>query len=138
VAERPDAATQTCEIRWRGGRLPDLQKLSRHLDAMRVGAALRGVEMTADGALVEKDGEILLRISGAGEAVRLAALQRTVHWDVVRKQARKMSDAEQSACSRLRSEWRVRPGRVRVTGPLVANAEAGICALEVRQFAWLP
>jgi hypothetical protein len=38
----------------RGGRLPDLRALARHISDLRVGARLRGVEATVVGHLVAR------------------------------------------------------------------------------------
>src|SRR5688572_13259538 len=121
----------------REGRLPDVPALVRHLEEMRVGAALRGVEATAEGVLQEAEGELRLRISGTEQTVRLAPNKRTVYWDVARKREQKLGAGEQRACSRLRSEWRGRKTPVRIVGPLVEGAEGGLYTLEVRQFNWL-
>lgn len=118
-----------------GDRLPDLAKLRRHLAEQRIGATLRGVEASVEGRLERVDG--VLRLRFGREAVRLAPIRQGVHWSWARKRARKLSDAERSACSRLQSQWRGRPIPVRVAGTLVEDGKDGAYALEVRTFTWM-
>jgi hypothetical protein len=117
--------------------LPDPVLVSRHLESERIGATLRGLEITADGTLERASGELVLRLSGTGETVRLRPVRKSVFWNVARKRARKLSDEERSACSRLQSEWRDRAVPVRVVGPLTWDAEKSERVLEVRSFTWL-
>jgi hypothetical protein len=103
---------------------------------MRVGATLRGVEVTAEGRLERSGDRLLLRMDGTGEVVALEPARRTIFWNVARKRARRLTSAERSACSRMQSQWRDRPVAVRVTGPLVRSG-AGTSVLEVRTFTWI-
>jgi galactose oxidase len=137
IAETPDVRSWTCSLRTREGRLPDPALVSRHLEGERIGATLRGVEITADGLLERNGGELELRLSGTGEIVRLAPARKSVYWNVGRKRARRLSDQERSACSRLRSQWRERAVPVRVVGPLIGDGEKRTPVLEVRSFSWL-
>ncbi len=136
MSERPSVTAGTCQIRIKGGRLPDIGAIGRHLEARRIGASLRGLEAAVDGDLVEEKGALLLRIGGTGEVVELAPLVRKVEWDAKAKQAQAPTAEERGAFERLRSQA---PGRgpVRVTGPLAAGVPGGRYRLEVRQFSWL-
>jgi hypothetical protein len=124
----------------RGGRLPDLRALARHISDMRVGARLRGVEATVVGHLVARGDELLLTVAGTGEVVRLASLRRKVQWDVPAKREEPATDEERTAFRRLL--WQSRRARrrsplFRVVGPLIEGAAGKPMTLEVRQFSAL-
>jgi hypothetical protein len=132
VAEQPDDENWTCEIRLKDGRLPDLRKLHQHIRGMGVGASLRGVEVTLGGRVVEESGEVMLRLDGTGETVRLGPLKQKVQWNKNRKRARVPTAEERSAYSRLMGA--MRGTSLTVTGPLNPGREAEPHMLEVRQF----
>ena len=138
ISRRASAKDGTCEIRMRGGRLPDLRALARHISDMRVGARLRGVEATVVGDLVAaRRGALLLTVVGTGEVVRLAPLRRKVQWDVPGKREEPATDEERTAFRRLlqsRPVPRSLP-RLRVVGPLLEGAVGKPMTLEVRQFS---
>ena len=134
MSEQASAQTWTCEIQMQDGRLPDIAGLERHLRNGRVGASLRGVEAIVEGSLAEEKGEILLRVSGTGQIVRLAPLRHKVQWDVAAKREQSPTDAERNAYVRLRARWRRQPLPVRVTGPLTQSPDARYYTLEVREF----
>ena len=137
ISRRASAKDGTCQIRMRGGRLPDLRALARHLSDLRVGARLRGVEATVVGRLVARGDDLLLTVAGTGEMVRLAPLRRKVQWDVPGKREEPATDEERTAFHRLLPQSRRarRSPLLRVVGPLVEGAAGKPMTLEVRQFS---
>ena len=139
ISRRASAKDGTCQIRMRGGRLPDLRSLARHISDLRVGARLRGVEAAAVGRPVARGNDLLLTVAGTGEVVRLAPLRRKVQWDVPGKREEPATDEERTAFRRLlQQSRRARRGRppllLRVVGPLTEGAGGKPMTLEVRQF----
>lgn len=120
------------------GRLPNLQALDTHLREMRVGASLRGVEATADGAVTAGPSGLALKVSGTGETLRLAPAVHSVYWDVARKRARPLVASERGAYSRLRGAALRGSGRIRVVGLLQKAAQGEPTILQVRRFTHLP
>lgn len=124
---------ETCQARTRDGRLPDVAAVTRGIAALRLGASLRGIEVTAEGEMVERDGQLLLILSGTGETVRLAPLGAKVQWDREKRQAQPAADEERAAYERLRAG--APPGTsVRVIGPFSRSAGMERPRLEVREF----
>jgi hypothetical protein len=123
----------------RGGRLPDLRALARHISDLRVGARLRGVEATVVGHLAASGDDLLLTVAGTGEVVGLAPLRRKVQWDVPRKREEPATDEERTAFRRLLQQSRRarRSPVLRVVGPLIEGAAGKPMTLEVRQFSAL-
>jgi hypothetical protein len=136
VAERPDGATSTCQVRPVGGRLPDPNALVTGLDGLALGAALRGVEAEANGWVAEVGGDLYLLMEGTGETARLAPLRRKVQSDRAGIRPAPATPSERTAYARLHSSraWQLRP--VRVAGPLTTEGSARRLTLEVRTFAW--
>jgi hypothetical protein len=127
VSELPAAAADTCGIRMKEGRLPDLDALGRHLSEMRVGASLRGVEATIRGS-ISRNGETIWMAFGADRA-RLLPARRSVHRDVKRKQLIELTSEERAAHAQLvRRTHRV----LEVTGTLGRDNDGW--TLEVRRF----
>ena len=115
----------------KGPGLPDLSAIQRHLEELRLGAALRGTEATVEGVLSREGKSLILQISGTDSKIRLAAITSKIQWDLDKKRAHPITRAEKSALSRLRS----RPDgeRVEVVGPL--DVRAGVTpSLQVRSF----
>lgn len=111
-------------------------ELARELVALRVGARLRGVEVTADGSLERLGPELRLRLGGSAEKVRLGRLTAKVQLDTRKGLPRPASREESLAWERLRREERPGAGQLRITGPLVrANPDSEL-VLEVREYWW--
>jgi hypothetical protein len=125
---------ETCAARTPDGRLPDLNALARGIAALRLGATLRGVEVTASGWVVEDEDQLLLVLSHTGEVVRLAPLRAKVQWDREQQQAQPATEAERAAYERLRAARRRQFFPVRIVGPLSRPAEEDRPRLEVREF----
>jgi hypothetical protein len=135
IGERASAQTWTCQVRFRDRRLPDLALLDARIRSFRVGASLRGLEAEVEGHLRTESGEVLLEPGRSGETLRLAPLTRKVEWDAPAGRDEPPSEEERRAHARLRAE--LRPGRLRVVGPLRDAAGGGIRTLEVREYRWL-
>ena len=117
------------------GTLPDLDALARGISALRLGATLRGVEATVEGRMDEIDGELVLRLSGAGELVRLVPLTTKVQWDRQTKGPHAATEVERSALARLRAAGAGQFVRVRVVGPVSRRSADEPVALQVREFS---
>jgi hypothetical protein len=134
VGERASHKTQTCEIRTQGGRLLQHDVLLQHILNLRVGARLRGMEATVDGWL-EKQGEnLVLRVSGTNEVLRLAPLVHVVQWDFQKKCPQPPTPEETYAYQNLVAESKSRSHRILVTGPVVKSTDSPYPLLEVRRF----
>lgn len=116
--------------------MPDPTALARHLDALRVGARLRALEVTVEGQLERQGAELVLRLSGSGEKIRLVPLTTKVQLEVRKNRAAPPSPAETQAWQRLRENRRAQAGCVRVRGPLVRPSPESPSMLEVRDFWW--
>lgn len=136
VCEVPSTDTETCEVLPRGGRLPDAKQLGAFIQGLGLGASLRGMEATVDGWLEKRDGQPVIRASGADDVWRLAPLTHKVQFDFEKKRSHPLTDAERRACEALLLQWGGGPRRVRVVGPVVKAAD-GRLTLEVRQFEFL-
>jgi hypothetical protein len=121
ISERASAQTGTCEIKLKGGRLPDLDSLDRQIKETRTGARLRGVEATILGKLVpEKDG-LSFAIAGTDARLRLVPLRRKVQWDVAAKREQAITKEEKNAFARLRALAVPPVARLEIVGPLEAE-----------------
>jgi hypothetical protein len=116
--------------------VPDPEELGRQFLALRVGARLRGVEVTADGRVERRGPDWVLCLSGSEETLRLAPLTSRVQLDTRRNLPQAPGDEERLAWDRLRGEWRSPADAVRVRGPLLRPSREAAPALEVRDFWW--
>lgn len=133
VSQRPDLKADTCELRWRGGRLLDPHTLSNHVYEIRVGARVRGVEATVVGGMEKQGSDLVLRVSGTNAVLQLAPLATKVQKDKKRKRPEALTRAETKAYQTLLGKWKDVMKTVQVTGPLVRNG-AGALTLQVRKF----
>jgi hypothetical protein len=112
--------------------------VSQHIVNLRVGAKLRGIEATVDG-WAEKEGEqLVLRVSGSNEVVRLAPLAHIVQWDFDKKRPQAPTSPETAAYESLGAEVNSGPRRALIVGPLVKGGAGSLPTLEVRRFALDP
>jgi hypothetical protein len=132
VSETADHATQTCQIRMKERRLPDLAALAAHVSALRLGASLAGVEATVAGTLEEEAGGLVLRLPESAERLPLAPLRAKIQWSLEKQESQPITPRERDALARLRGQLERARKRVEVVGPLVAE-EARV-HLEVRDF----
>ena len=132
ISERPDLRTGTCELRMKKGRLLDPQVLSKFIYDIRVGARLRGLEVTVNGFLEGQGAHWGLRISGSNETLAIAPVRQRVQQDTKTKKPQQLSRSEAKAYKKLLAKSKGKAISARVTGPLVKNGPALV--LEVRQF----
>jgi hypothetical protein len=133
VSETADHASQTCEIRMKQRRLPDLAALAEHVSALRLGASLAGVEATVAGTLEEDaGGGLVLRLPESAERLPLAPLRAKIQWSLEKQESQPITPRERDALARLRGQLERASKRVEVVGPLVA--EDARVHLEVRDF----
>jgi len=144
ISEHANAVDWTCEIQMLDGRLPDLTAIAKHIADMRVGATLRGVEVTLVGTLVEKSDEIFFRDANSGEMLRLLPLAHKVQWDVASDCELPMTEEEGASFVRLREQLHGRSRTsdwVQMVGPVVdgrpASGNGQSLAMQVREFSWL-
>lgn len=136
VQPEPDAASAACEIRTRDGGLPDLTHIDQRLLALRVGARLRGTEITADGRVERQGADWVLCLAGSEEKLRLAPLATKVQLDPRQGRPQAPTREESLAWERLCGEWRSPAAALRVRGPLLRPAPGSMPTLEVRGFWW--
>lgn len=112
--------------------LPDIAAIERHIDQLRLGTSLRGVEGTVEGVLSIDGESVILRISGTESCVTLGPITAKVQWSPEKGRSHPLTRAEKSAFRGLRR----RPDgeRVEVIGPIVRSADAQTCSLQVRRF----
>jgi hypothetical protein len=114
--------------------LLDPEVLFHRFPAMGAGASLRGVEAVVAGRMEIRADDLLLRISGTGEVVRLAALTEKVQRNPRTSKPERATLAERRAYQHLRSKAGGDAGDVQITGPLRKAGADGLLTLEVRQF----
>ncbi|HZN95332.1 MAG TPA: hypothetical protein VFB81_21620 [Myxococcales bacterium] len=107
------------------GRLPDVAAFERAVRGAGEQFSLRGVEVTAVGALRKDEKGLALLLDHTGELVRLAPLEHRIEWSFRGQRAPPIGAEEKGAWERLQSA--APAPRVRVVGPLAGGT------LEVRQ-----
>ena len=151
VSQNADRGTQTGEVRMKTGTVLNPQAVRVKLQEYTGQTfSLRGVEATLTGIAERKNGRIVLKVSGAKELLQLGPLGRKVqkHAPAVRQEAGETgapalvdplagqdhapTAEEREAFERLGTNL-LQPLSVRVVGPLVEDADAGII-LQVREF----
>lgn len=139
VASTADPKIWTAEIKTKNGILLSPLAVSKHLEAMRVGARLYGMEATIEGRIIERKGALCLAVSRSKEILTLAPLTRIVQWDVAGSKASPLSDEEKAAFARLKSQKPSSKILIRVTGTLTQTDPKSLSVLEVRSFqtTWL-
>jgi hypothetical protein len=128
VAPAADATDSTAEVYLRDAGLPDLDAWPAELARSANGSyAFRGIELTLDGTVEQRDGDLVL--TGPRPDVRLRPLAPgdELAWDLAARRPRPATAEELAAHERVRG----RVGTaVRVTGP--ASTTAGAWSLAVR------
>ena len=136
VSEQACSKTWTGEIVLKDGRLPDLKAWRDRLrESVGQAFLIRGVEVTVEGRLVEKDGRLALEVGGGQEALCLAPLRDKVQWDPEKKRPQAPTEEERQAYQKLAAAWKESPGRVCLVGPLAESKGGAPPVLEVRTFA---
>lgn len=98
-----------------------------------MGARLRGVEATVDGWVEKRGDDLVFRVSGTNEILRLAPLAHVVQYDFKNKCPQPPTAQESQAYQRLLAEWQSAP-RLLLTGPVVKSSDSPLPVLEVRHF----
>lgn len=111
--------------------------MSRQIEAIRVGARLRGVEATIKGNL-EKSGDVIfLRLTGGTERIQITPLTQKVQLDVRGNQRQRATLGERMAFADFQEEWNEHSGPILITGPLVNEDASGKSTLQVRRYSFL-
>jgi hypothetical protein len=136
VAAVPDAYNSTAAVRLKGDGLPDVdgwaKQFKEHVGNVYV---FRGVELTADATVRDKDGVLLLEVPGAGQELPLAKLEHKLQWNFKKGARRQPEPDEAAAYEQLAAKVRAAKAglRIQVTGPLWKTAKGYV--LEVREFS---
>ena len=128
VSAEADAATWTCQVLRKDGRLPDVASIGKAIKSAGSHFELRGVEVVAVGMIVEATDGLRLKLDKTQEEVRLLPIAHKVQWSFRHQEPLPISARERSAFAAVSKAAR---RRVRITGPLVGGA------LEVRKLARL-
>lgn len=137
VGPIPNAGDSTATVFLRDEGLPALDKWGEQFRSFANGTyELRGVEVTLEGAVEERDGRLFLRGSGQRPPVRLAPLTAAaiIQWNQPARAVKPLDDDEALAYERLvaASKDPTDGRQVRVTGPL--EQTDGRYRLRVRVF----
>ena len=115
----------------KGSGLSDVGAISRHLDELRLGMSLRGIEAVVRGMLARHGDELVLLISGTQQSLTVRGLTSKVQWRLETKRAHPISRAERGAFGRLS---RLTLGQaVEIVGTLEAEGKLPT-AIQVRSF----
>jgi galactose oxidase len=128
----------TADLYLKDDTLPDLDLWRKEFaETANASYVLRGIEMTLEGSVRERGGQLTLVVKGEKTAVLLAPLNAgdKVQWNIATHQNWPMLPAEQNAYQDLKQTMRTGPPprTVTVTGPLVKYPNGFV--LEVRRFA---
>jgi galactose oxidase len=143
VDKNPDSNTSTAHIHLRSKALPDPEKLRTQFESL-VGKAylFRGVEITVEGSVKERNGDMTVELPDAKESLRLAALKTKVQWNFQKQHTRGPETEERTAFQDLISKEKETMSTkatshpvVRVTGPLKMTDRGPV--MEVREFSEL-
>jgi galactose oxidase len=138
VSPIPNADNSTAEVFLKDDRLPALNLWRGQFQSIANGTYdLRGVEVTLEGVIEARDGQVVLTGRGARPPVRLAPLTAAdkIQWDQPARARKPLEESEALAYERLAAASTGTSGRqqVTVTGPL---KQAGtLYQLHVRLFA---
>jgi hypothetical protein len=117
----PDSDDSTADVFLHGNVLPPLQEWAVEFERILNGTyVLRGVEVTLDGTVEVRDGELLLAATRERPAVRLRPIDPAskLQWDASAHAPRPLEPEEASAYSRLASSVVETATAAVVTGPL--------------------
>jgi galactose oxidase len=137
VGPIPNTGDSTADVFLTDDRLPPLAAWQRQFQRIANGSyEFRGVEVTLDGAIELRDGDLFLARSAHRPAVRLSSLapEDKLQWDHVVRARKPLEHGEAQAYAALLAEARRGNNRIAsVTGPLEVSGEG--YALRVRQFS---
>src|SRR5438552_8030107 len=100
---------------------------------MRVGASLRGIEVTAVGALIRSEDKLILEYR-PGVSILLAPLTTKVQWDLEKKKPIDPTRAESQAFESLGASGKTAVKVVEITGPIRFGSNGKPARLEVRAY----
>ena len=125
VSDIPDSYNCTAQVWLKGVMLPNVEEWKQKFESM-VGKTyvFRGVEVTIQGAIEEKDGRVLLESPALENPVALEPLQNKLQWNFKKHRAREPEPEEAAAHGMLMAEVRKGNGKlkeVQITGPLGTN-----------------
>ncbi|MDY7101070.1 MAG: galactose oxidase-like domain-containing protein [Actinomycetota bacterium] len=132
----PNSGASTAEVFLRNAGLPALGLWARQFEAVVGGTyGLRGVEVTVEGSVIERDGALVLAAAPTRPSVRLGPITPAdkVQWDLATHSPHPLEPDEADAYDRLASAGTTGAGPVVVTGPLVSTPDG--YELRVRRFA---
>jgi hypothetical protein len=138
VDKNPDFYTSTAHIRLKTGGLPNPDKLRAQFESL-VGKVyiFRGVEVTLEGVLQNKEGHTILQLPDTNESVNLVSLETKLQWNFDKQRPRGVESGESLAYGQLLDKTAQKAGGnlpiVRVTGPLKMTDKGPL--LEVREFS---
>ncbi len=129
-----DPKAWTAEIKTKNGILLSRQALVKHLEEMRVGVRLYGMEATIEGIIIERKGILCLAISRSKDVLPLTELTRKAQWDVAANKESQLTDEEKTAFAWLnRQKWDSKTP-VRIVGCITQKDAKSPLVLEVRSF----
>ena len=136
TATSPDTYNCTVSVFLKEPKLPEVDAWTAELRAAVGGIyTFRGVEVTADGTVEERQEGLVLVIPGITTPLPLATLQHKLQWNFRARSAREPEPHEARAFADLRAKLADANGatlHVQVTGPLHGIAESS--TLEVREW----
>jgi hypothetical protein len=133
VAEEAEGESQTAQVWSASGKLIESKDLAAHIESLRFGARLRGMEATVDGWLEKRGREFVLSVDGIAQPLRLAPLTAKVQWDRRKARSFPKTSAEENAFRRVAAQWRGAREPVRIVGPVRGHV-LDETTLEVREF----
>ncbi len=136
MAKVPDEYNCTARVYLKNKGLPDIEKWHEQFKSA-VGQiyVFRGVELTIEAFLDQKDGALLLRSPELETSLTLAPLQNKLQWNFKKHRPRGPEPSEWVAYEQLsakRAEAKTDSLRVQVTGPLTRTDQGLV--LEVREY----
>jgi galactose oxidase len=136
VAAAPDTYNCTARVMLKQLDPPDVLHWSEQFrDAVGEIYAFRGVELTIEGKVVQKNGELELHLPNDTPPMALAPLDHKLQWNFKKGRARQPEPDEAAAYNQLALRYAIARGEpmtVQVTGPL-EHVDQGT-VLEVREF----
>jgi len=136
VVDAPDTYNCTAQVMLQQPDFPDVLHWSEQFrDAVGQIYVFRGVEVTVDGTVVQKNGELELHLPNDAPPIALAPLEHKVQWNFKKGRARQAEPDEAAAYDQLALRYAIASGEpitVQVTGPFEHLNRGNV--LEVREF----
>lgn len=136
VDEDPDLTNRTARVYLKKRRWLAPAQISKHVEDLHIGATLRGVEATVQGTVIRKGEDLLLRVSGLTQPLKLVPLCQKVQQNPATKAPQPITVRERHAYAGLLEQLQHRGAkRACITGVLVGNP-GGLYQLQVRKVVW--